>query len=597
LTIKAVIPGAIGAPGATVFAAPYAPHGPIIAGTSLSEVEIALGAHTFVMEQFNLGFLPGIRLRAAVVDTPNVGMEGNVVSYSPATNELVILADLAGGFGPYSDWTITVAGVPGIQGPEGPVGPQGPPGTPGGPPGPAGVPGPQGDQGEQGEQGPQGEKGDTGDPGGPPGPQGEQGEQGIQGEVGPQGIPGPAGPQGPVGPIGPMNGVESFNGRSGEVRLAPVDISDAGGALLDSPALTGLPTAPTPPIADNSTRIATTAHVSAKFLPLSGGQVSGSISAPNFTATESFGLRTPNGQGNSIFGQRGLQNRWVMNLGNAAVETGGWVGSDFTLSRFGDSGEYIGEGLRISRNTAETIIYGSLFATNGALVVRGAGASDASLICQNAAGTSVGAFYWQAATSAVIMSNHTGATSSWQIDSSGICSAARGIRAGYGAPGGFYCKGGISGGNLANQFAINWVPGWAQLFIDDIWVADLSPPSDYRIKRDVAALPSMWERVKALHPVSYRHKDYTPPAPVGGAPGQQRVATTPFVAGDNKERWGFVAHELQQTLVESAATGVKDQANCIQTPNLMAVVATLTKALQEAMARIEALEAAAAARA
>jgi hypothetical protein len=59
LTIKAVIPGAISAPGAAVFAAPYAPHGPIIAGTSASEVEIALGEHTFVMEQCNLGFMPG----------------------------------------------------------------------------------------------------------------------------------------------------------------------------------------------------------------------------------------------------------------------------------------------------------------------------------------------------------------------------------------------------------------------------------------------------------------------------------------------------------------------------------------------------------
>ena len=48
---------------------------------------------------------------------------------------------------------------------------------------------------------------------------------------------------------------------------------------------------------------------------------------------------------------------------------------------------------------------------------------------------------------------------------------------------------------------------------------------------------------------------------------------------------------IKETLVKSAATGVKDQADCIQSPNPMTIIAALTKALQEAMARIEALEA------
>jgi hypothetical protein len=65
-----------------------------------------------------------------------------------------------------------------------------------------------------------------------------------------------------------------------------------------------------------------------------------------------------------------------------------------------------------------------------------------------------------------------------------------------------------------------------------------------------------------------------------------------LVKADNIERWGFVAHELQETLVESAASGVKDQADTIQSPNPWTVIASLTKALQEAMERIEALEAA-----
>jgi hypothetical protein len=283
LTIKAVIPGALGSPGATVFAAPYAPYGPIIAGTSLSEITPALGQHLFLMQQFNLGFLPGIRIRAAVVGQPNVGLEGNVVSYSAATNELVVLADLANGVGSYDDWTITVAGVPGVQGPQGPPGPQGPAGTPGGPPGPIGGEGPMGPPGENalwmGEFGdetdpsmlppdgfvrvnfdgpgrpPQdtqlrpgmglmynrdghfwtftGElvtpagwidggriQGEKGDTGDPGGPQGEQGEQGETGPQGEQGIQGIPGPAGPQGPEGPR-GIPGFAD-------APIDISAYG---------------------------------------------------------------------------------------------------------------------------------------------------------------------------------------------------------------------------------------------------------------------------------------------------------------------------------------------------------------------------------
>ena len=289
MTIKAVVPGGLSTPGATVFAAPYAPHGPIIAGTSLSEVEIGLGERTFIMEQFNLGFMPGQRLRAAVVDQPNIGFEGNVVSYTAATNELVILADLMGGFGPYSEWSITVAGVPGIQGPEGPQGPQGPPGTPGGPPGPMGNPGPEGPQGNPGlmvgEFGnvadpsmlppsgylpagfdgpgrppvdtqlvegmgllhiPDGRlwvfagtvvspdtgwidagqvQGPKGDTGDPGGPMGPEGPQGEQGEQGERGLQGNPGPAGPQGPIGPEGPMTGV--ASFNMRVGPVTLTAA----------------------------------------------------------------------------------------------------------------------------------------------------------------------------------------------------------------------------------------------------------------------------------------------------------------------------------------------------------------------------------
>lgn len=86
-------------------------------------------------------------------------------------------------------------------------------------------------------------------------------------------------------------------------------------------------------------------------------------------------------------------------------------------------------------------------------------------------------------------------------------------------------------------------------------------------------LHSTWETVKNLKPISYTQKDF----------GDTHKA-------DDIERWGFIAHELQETLVESAASGVKDQENCIQAPNPFTIIAALTKALQEAMQRIEELE-------
>jgi hypothetical protein len=48
-------------------------------------------------------------------------------------------------------------------------------------------------------------------------------------------------------------------------------------------------------------------------------------------------------------------------------------------------------------------------------------------------------------------------------------------------------------------------------------------------------------------------------------------------------------------MTQSAATGYKDEPDALQSPNALTIIAALTKALQEAMSRIEALEAASAA--
>jgi hypothetical protein len=64
--------------------------------------------------------------------------------------------------------------------------------------------------------------------------------------------------------------VSAFNGRTGSVTLLSTDISAAGGALLTSPAFTGTPTAPTAVPATNTTQVATTAFVTAALVAAGG---------------------------------------------------------------------------------------------------------------------------------------------------------------------------------------------------------------------------------------------------------------------------------------------------------------------------------------
>lgn len=110
-----------------------------------------------------------------------------------------------------------------------------------------------------------------------------------------------------------------------------------------------------------------------------------------------------------------------------------------------------------------------------------------------------------------------------------------------------------------------------------------NPACDYRIKTNIKPLGSTWELVKELRPISYQQKEFSHRnAPKG---------TRPVLEADDRERWGFVAHELQDALGETAAHCPKDDPNHLQAPNMIMLVATLTKTIQEMQTRIEALEA------
>lgn len=140
-------------------------------------------------------------------------------------------------------------------------------------------------------------------------------------------------------------------------------------------------------------------------------------------------------------------------------------------------------------------------------------------------------------------------------------------------------KAGTGGARDANSHNFFWTGTQAQVWIDNTNVGNLTITCDYRTKKNVHVLPGMWEKVRNLRPIGYTQREYTPP-------GSDR----PLFINDDTLQWGFIAHELQEDLLASAASGARDAPHEIQSPNLMAIVAALTKTLQEAMERIEALE-------
>jgi hypothetical protein len=229
--------------------------------------------------------------------------------------------------------------------------------------------------------------------------------------------------------------------------------------------------------------------------------------------------KTTGANANAIQGFTAGVQRWGMNIGSSAAETGANVGSDFILARYTDAGVVIDNPLTIGRASAQVNMSGQLIANS------------------------------------------------------------------YG------CKPGSAGAATGNFFNLNYASPNVQMWIGTTNLGNITLTSDYRIKKDVAPLASMWERLKALKPISYTHQDYTPP---GSSLKEDGSPPDPLVVNDDTERWGFVAHELQEALIMDAATGFKDSPEHIQSPNPWTLLATVTKALQEAMSRIEALEAAAA---
>ena len=168
--------------------------------------------------------------------------------------------------------------------------------------------------------------------------------------------------------------------------------------------------------------------------------------------------------------------------------------------------------------------------------------------------TPSGAFFW---------SGHTGTIAN-NTDTTGVV-LAKGIATKAGSDAGI-----ATTGNIYN-FA--WSSPNLTAYVDTSIVGVAATSSDYRIKQNIALqTESGINKVKLLKPSTFQIKDY------------QGV----FKA-DGITREGFIAHEVQE-VIPSGATGTQDGTD-IQSLQLDAIVSVLTKALQEAVAKIETLEA------
>jgi hypothetical protein len=269
---------------------------------------------------------------------------------------------------------------------------------------------------------------------------------------------------------------------------------------------------------------------------------------------------TANNGGMGVVSFIGTIPRWEMDLGNGVAESGSNAGSDFGLVSYDDTGAALDAPFQINRATSAATFSGMLSA-NGGITANG------QVVFVQTLGGGLG--------------QATPGSTYFQANLGTDCFLS------FVVPGNFGAQFGLS--SNSNFYVGGWSYGTGVVY--QVWTSRdfANPACDYRIKEDIAPLASTWDHVKALNPIRYRQKEFSfQPLP---APSQRSENNRPHIEADDRERWGFIAHELQETLGETAATARRDHPDQLQAPNLMALVAALTRTVQELQARVEELEA------
>jgi hypothetical protein len=309
--------------------------------------------------------------------------------------------------------------------------------------------------------------------------------------------------------------------------------------------------------------------------------LNGNVNVVGSLTTSVGALHVTNPGYMAVYGRDGNNNTGEIYFNSSLNKSLRWDGTNFALS-----GELYANGTIVARNGqwpsfSNVSASGSINA-NGNISAAGYLYTDSVAIVNNPTGHPVITFRQNAVTRADFGYNigsgesgvYTATGHVLTVNNSGGAKCGAGIisKAGTGT---------AAGGNLYNFY---WSSPNLQAWIDASNIGNVSYVCDYRAKRNVEPLPSTWDAVKALNPISFCWKDY----------GQSKDADGKDILlfeDSDEPQWGFLAHELQETLLPSAATGSKDAENIVQSPNWLAVIAALTKTIQELQARVEALEA------
>ena len=144
---------------------------------------------------------------------------------------------------------------------------------------------------------------------------------------------------------------------------------------------------------------------------------------------------------------------------------------------------------------------------------------------------------------------------------------------------GFTSRNGSTGTNATNVMNFHWTGSSLDAYVDTVNQGEIrNSASDYRIKRNIQTqTESGIEKVKQIRCVTYSPADF-----------KSEGGTTLSVATDQVKE-GFIAHEVA-AIIPSGVSGEKDDPNRIQQLNLDAILSVTTKALQEAIVKIESLE-------
>ena len=371
------------------------------------------------------------------------------------------------------------------------------------------------------------------------------------------------------------------NGLSGAITFSNVDnvkLTTAGPELL------GVPKAPTAAASTSTTQVATTAFVTSA---IAAAVLDANAAAPsNLLPLQN----TPGGAvGSGLSYARGDHVHPSDKASNIVNTPGGNVSATDVQSAIyeldGDKLAVTGGTLSGSLNINSST--GNLVVSSGNTIIQVGGYNGCIDMTATPRPfvdfkTSLGTDYnWRisyasdVANFPFVIENNAGKAFSVLNDGSTACTGQRG-------------RSGVNGTGQINIFNMFWNGSAVQLWVDGTNVGTINVTSDARIKKDVVDLAPMTATVQALRPVSYLFEDVS------------------LWLNDGIHRAGFIAQEVMAvvpSVVSGSATAMThndpDNTGPVEPQPLqldpMQLVAILTKALQETITRVEALEAYAAA--